>query len=278
MKKKLVIIGVFICGFLIFSYPFLANYVSTTTHIKEVKTYDKSVGTLTSKKKKELTEEAKRYNKKVKDEKIDFVDPFEKKPTKTKNKSYYDALNIGEVMATLEIPKIEMTLPIYHGTSEEVLSRGVGHMENSALPIGGKGTHSVLTGHRGLPSAKLFRDLDKLKKGDKFFIHVLDKTYAYEVTTERIVLPDETEWLIQEPDKEQVTLLTCEPYMINTHRLLVTGERVPYEKAAPEVKVSRYNTKKLMYIKWGIVSAILIGIISGLYIVIRYLKQKRRGN
>ena len=278
MKKKLVIIGVFICGFLIFSYPFLANYVSTTTHIKEVKTYDKSVGTLTSKKKKELTEEAKRYNKKVKDEKIDFVDPFEKKPTKTKNKSYYDALNIGEVMATLEIPKIEMTLPIYHGTSEEVLSRGVGHMENSALPIGGKGTHSVLTGHRGLPSAKLFRDLDKLKKGDKFFIHVLDKTYAYEVTTERIVLPDETEWLIQEPDKEQVTLLTCEPYMINTHRLLVTGERVPYEKAAPELKVSNYNTKKLTYIKWGILSAILIGIISGLYVVIRHLKKKRRGN
>ncbi|MDF0479759.1 class C sortase [Vagococcus sp. PNs007] len=278
MKKKLLIIGVFVCGFLIFSYPFLANYVSTTTHIKEVKTYDKSVELLTSKKKKDLTEEAERYNQKVKDERIDFVDPFEKKPTKTKNKSYYDALNIGEVMATLEIPKIDMTLPIYHGTSEEVLSRGVGHMENSALPIGGKGTHSVLTGHRGLPSAKLFRDLDKLKKGDKFFIHVLDKTYAYEITTEKIVLPDETDWLIQEPNKEQVTLLTCEPYMINTHRLLVTGERVSYEKAAPEVKVSNYNTKKLTYIKWCILSVFLIGIISVFYFVIKYLKKKRRGN
>ena len=145
--------------------------------------------------------------------------------------SYNELLNLhgSGLMGYVEIPKIDVNLPIYHGTSEEVLQKGVGHLIGSSLPIGGKGFHSVLTGHSGVAGARLFSDLDQLATGDKFFLHILGATLAYEVTETNTVLPYETDLLLAESDEDLCTLVTCTPYGVNSHRLLVRGERIPYE-------------------------------------------------
>lgn len=131
-------------------------------------------------------------------------------------------------MAYLDIPKIGQRLPVYHGTSGEVLDAGVGHLSGTSLPVGGESTHCVLSGHRGLPSKKLFTDLDQLAEGDEFFIHVLGEALAYQVDDVRVVKPEQVETLAIRPGEDLCTLVTCTPYAVNTHRLLVTGHRVPY--------------------------------------------------
>ena len=149
---------------------------------------------------------------------------------------YWKVLNVGGdgVMGYLSIPKINIKLSIYHGTADDVLQTGVGHLNGTKLPIGGESTHSVLAAHRGLPSARLFTDIDQMKKGDKFYIHILDETLAYQVDQILdMVDKDDTETLEKalqiEEGKDQVTLFTCTPYGVNSHRLLVRGTRVPYE-------------------------------------------------
>ena len=144
------------------------------------------------------------------------------------DQSYMDALNIAgdEMMGIVEIPKINIKLPIYHTTEEDVLKQAAGHLEGSSLPIGGKSTHAVISAHRGLPSASLFTDLDQLEAGDTFQITVLDRVLVYEVTQTEVVLPEELNDLTVESGKDQVTLVTCTPYGVNSHRLLIHGERV----------------------------------------------------
>lgn len=157
-------------------------------------------------------------------------------------------------MGYIEISKINIKLPIYQGTSEEVLSRGVGHLDYSSLPVGGENTHTILTGHRGLPSAKLFTDLDKLSEGDRFYIHSLDKVLAYKVDQIKIVLPHETDDLQIVENKDYTTLITCTPYGVNTNRLLVRGERVEFdqeEKQGMSTEVSMFN-------KWTVIVPILL--------------------
>ena len=141
-------------------------------------------------------------------------------------------------MSYIEIPKIKCSLPIYHGTDEGVLQIAIGHIEGSSLPVGGVNTHCVLSGHRGLPSAKLFSNLDKLEEGDVFMIRTLDQTLTYEVDQIRIVLPDEVDDLKIEEGKDLCTLVTCTPYGINTHRLLVRGHRVANREEAEAVRVT----------------------------------------
>ncbi len=138
------------------------------------------------------------------------------------------------VMADLQIPAIHVDLPIYHYTSDESLGKGAGHLFGSSLPVGGKGTHAVISAHRGLPGARMFTDLNLLKKGDLFYIHVLDQTLAYEVDQILTVEPDQTQSLAIDKDQDYVTLVTCTPYAVNTHRLLVRGHRVPYEEAGTQ--------------------------------------------
>lgn len=157
-------------------------------------------------------------------------------------------------MGYIEISKINIKLPIYQGTSEEVLSRGLGHLDYSSLPVGGENTHTILTGHRGLPSAKLFTDLDKLSEGDRFYIHSLDKVLAYKVDQIKIVLPHETDDLQIVENKDYTTLITCTPYGVNTNRLLVRGERVEFdqeEKQGMSTEVSMFN-------KWTVIVPILL--------------------
>lgn len=146
--------------------------------------------------------------------------------------SYWEILDFGNgLMGTLEIPKIQVYLPVYHGTDSQVLSMGIGHLEGSSLPVGGLGNHSVLTGHTGLPSAELLTDLTELSIGDRFYIHVLQDTLCYQVADIQIVLPDAAGILQPEPEKDLCTLVTCTPYGINSHRLLVLGERVEQNEA-----------------------------------------------
>ncbi len=135
------------------------------------------------------------------------------------------------VMAYINIPRLKSTLPIYHYTTPESLQKGVGHLRGSALPVGGKNTHAVLSAHRGLPTSRLFTDLDKVRKGDHFYITVLNRTLAYEVDRISVVKPDQTKELSVQPGKDLVTLVTCTPYGVNTQRLLVRGHRVPYNAA-----------------------------------------------
>ena len=268
MRKWLLII-IFVVGLGVFSYPIVSNLLSTKVHQSVVEEYTETVEKMDKKDIEKERKKADKHNEKLEDAQLDFVDPFSEATTeerKAGNKSYYDALNIGPAIGTLEIPKINTNLPIYHGSSEDVLSQGVGHLENSSLPTGKPGTHSVLTAHRGLPSSKLFRHLDEMEVGDEFYIQVLDETYAYQVFDVEIVLPHQTEWLQMTDDEEIVTLLTCEPYMINTHRMLVKGKRVPYNPAKKEA--SEASELPWLYI--------VIAIVVLLVLLILYRKRKKK--
>ena len=150
------------------------------------------------------------------------------------------------IMGYVEIPSIGISLPIYHGTDEAVLQTAIGHIEGTSFPVGGAGTHAVVSGHRGLPSAKLFSDLDKLNTGDRFMLQVLDRTLTYEVDQIRIVLPSELQDLMIDPDQDYCTLLTCTPYGINTHRLLVRGHRVENEAGVIDVKPDALQIEPVM--------------------------------
>lgn len=270
--KRIILILVFIVGFGIFSYPIVSNYFSTKAHVSAVEEYRETVKELDESSIIKEREKADQHNEKLESAQLDFVDPFgdnnDSEEEREGNKSYYDALNIGPAIGSLDIPKLNVNLPMYHGTSDDVLSRGVGHLENSSLPTGKAGTHSVLTAHRGLPSSKLFRDLDQIDEGDQFFIEVLDEIYAYEVFDIDIVLPHETDWLQMNNDEELVTLLTCEPYMINTHRMLVKGKRVPYDPEAMEVALADQPEKPF---PWYIVA----GSLSLLMLIVLIIKQRK---
>ena len=182
--------------------------------------------------------------------------------------TYRTILNINNTMGTLEIPKIHVNLPIYHGTSDKALSEGVGHLKGTALPVGGTGTHAVLTGHRGYSGSKLFTDLDKLVMCDRFYVHVLDQTLTYEVDQILTVEPDQTEVLKANPEQDYVTLLTCTPYQINSHRLLVRGKRVFDAPITPQTKEAEPLPIKALILSFVTLEAVAV--------LIWYVKIKRR--
>ena len=185
--------------------------------------------------------------------------------------NYDNQLNIAGsgIMGYVEIPKIQVNLPIYHGTEAEVLDRGVGHLLGSSLPVGGKSTHTILSGHSGMASQKMFTDLEQLTQGDVFYLNVLNETLAYQVTEINTVLPYETDLLGNVPGEDLCTLVTCTPYGVNTHRLLVRGSRIPYaeatvmegETASVESAASTWEVKYLQGVLWGIAVALGAGII-----------------
>ena len=252
MKRNLVLGGIFLLGLGIFLYPTISNWLATRVHYSEISSYDKKIKALKKKEIERREKEAAEYNKQVQTTKKTFADPFAEE--KNNQEAYADALNLGDAMGYIEISKINIKLPIYQGTSEEVLSRGVGHLDHSSLPVGGKNTHAILTGHRGLPSAKLFTDLDKLSEGDFFYIHSLDKVLAYRVDQIKVVLPHETDDLQIVENQDYTTLITCTPYGVNTNRLLVRGERVAFnQKEKQEI-----STELFMFNKWTIIVPILL--------------------
>ncbi|WP_242268957.1 class C sortase [Bacillus cereus group sp. BfR-BA-01352] len=274
MKRKIIFGCIFLLGLGIFVYPTVSNWLATRTHYSQVSSYDKKVKSLQKKELERREKEADAYNKQMQHSNQTFADPFAEKE-KQDGKSYADVLNIGDVMGYVEIPKINVKLPIYSGTSEEVLSRGVGHLEKSSLPVGGKGAHTVLTGHRGLPSALLFTDLDKMKESDVFYIHSLDKVLAYQVDQIKVVLPSETEDLLIVDDQDYATLLTCTPYGINTHRMLVRGHRIPYE---PKEKEKAIASAPSMLEDWKVIASISAILIAVILLVLMKIRKKKHKN
>ena len=186
--------------------------------------------------------------------------------------AYDSLLDVTEtgIMGYVEIPKLKTSLPIYHGTDDAVLQIAVGHLAGSSLPVGGAGSHCVLTGHRGLPSAKLFTNLDEMEEGDTFFLHVLDQTLTYEVDQIRIVKPEELEDLEIEPEKDYCTLVTCTPYGINSHRLLVRGHRISNAEQDIPVPADAVQIDRLL------VAPAVAGALLALLVLISFLRKAVR--
>ena len=231
MKKKEWLSKVlFLIGFLLLCYPVVSGVIQRQHQKNAVATYQNSVKKESEDKIANMLEKAKEYNTMLFQTRGAVVDNLN--TSILSDKSYNELLNQSDkgIMGSIEIPKIDVDLPIYHGTSDEVLSIGVGHQQGSSLPVGGESTRCVLTGHRGLPGSKLFTRLDEVSEGDLFFIKVLKTTMAYKVTKVEVVEPDDASVFEISSDKDEVSLVTCTPYGLNTHRLIVTGERVPYEK------------------------------------------------
>lgn len=220
--STIILVIVFLIGLSLLLYPSVSDYWNSFHQSRIISSYTEHVTEMEHSDYEEMWKEAVEYNQK-------FTDRAGHWKLSEKEKEEYESkLNIGGtgVMGYIEIPSIDCTLPLYHGTNEGVLQIAVGHLEGSSLPVGGEGTHCVLSSHRGLPSAKLFTDLDQMQVGDLFMLHILDETLTYEVDQILIVLPDEMDALEIEEGKDLCTLVTCTPYGVNTHRLLVRGHRV----------------------------------------------------
>ena len=237
MKKSrastVILIIVFLVGLSLLLYPSLSDYWNSFRQSRAIASYVESVSHLDNQEYQALLEEARAYNASLVGDKTRFS------PTEEETAEYLTLLgSTGGAVGYIEIPAIKLTLPIYLGTSETVLQVGVGAMEGSSLPIGGESTHAVLTGHRGLPSATLFTDLDRLVQGDMFHIHILNETCTYEVDQILIVEPAEMDALEIVEGEDYCTLVTCTPYGVNSHRMLVRGHRIETPEDAVFVQVS----------------------------------------
>ncbi|MEG1457617.1 MAG: class C sortase [Bacilli bacterium] len=220
---------IFILGLLLCCYPLISSIVQQQAQKDTISTYQQMIDNSDTYSIEEEKEKVNEYNKTLFDYNTSVLSSDNLSILSEKN--YNEILNIGNgVMGSIEIPKINVNLPIYHGVSEEVLSVGVGHVDGSSLPAGGINTKSILTGHRGLPSAKLFTRLDELELNDLFFIRVLNETLAYKVINIKVIEPEDVSSLDIESENDLVSLITCTPYGLNTHRLVVTAERTVYEK------------------------------------------------
>jgi len=225
MKKKIttiLLILIFVAGLAILAYPTVSDYWNSFHSSRAIMSYADAVSGLSEEEYERLFSEARAYNARI----LDRSNPF--LPSEEELEEYNQLLNTGGdgIMGYIEIPMINVTIPIYHGTSEGVLQVAVGHLDWTSLPVGGESTHAVLSGHRGLPSAELFTRLDRLVVGDEFMLNVLNEVLTYEVDQILIVLPEDVSALQISEGKDYCTLVTCTPYGINTHRILVRGHRV----------------------------------------------------
>ena len=218
----ILLVLILLTGVSLLLYPTVSDYWNSFHQSQAIASYVEAVAEIDNTDYEKMWQEAVAYNEKLKDNSGRWT------PTDEELEEYGRLLNVSDtgIMGYIEIPKIKVSLPIYHGTDEAILQIAIGHIPGSSLPVGGKGTHCVVSGHRGLPSAKLFTDLDQLEEGDLFMMRILDETLTYEVDQVRIVEPEELSDLEIDEDKDLCTLVTCTPYGINSHRLLVRGHRV----------------------------------------------------
>lgn len=228
-KKQIpnIIFGIiFLVGLAVFLYPSVSNYINAKHQSRAITNYQEALENVSEEDYSKFWEEARKYNEELAQKSMNFT--LSEEELEEYNR-ILDPVGTG-VMGYIEIENIGVNLPIYHGTEETVLQVGIGHLEGTSFPTGTVGTHTVLSGHRGLPSSKLFSDLDQMIVGDTFLLHIMDQTFAYQVDQIKIVLPEETTDLVIVDDKEYVTLVTCTPYGVNTHRLLVRAKRVDYNE------------------------------------------------
>lgn len=280
MKKTILIVLAvlaMLCAAAVTAYPVISNYVNDKYQSTIRKEYKKELSQIDDSAIEEARKAAQEYN--------DGLSPlrYNLDEIVLASEDYQTLLNPtgSGIMGYIEIPHLDIHLPIYHGTGEDVLEKGVGHLTGSSLPIGGLGCHSVLTGHSGVAGKRLFSDIDQMKPGDVFFLQVLDETLAYEVIEVNKVLPHETSLLAPVADADLCTLVTCYPYGVNTHRLLVRGVRIPYEEAqeiedaAPNADTPQRSTWQRQYYT-GLLIGGSIGILFLLIAVIVILIQRRR--
>lgn len=279
MKKRLAntfIILLFIIGFAVMSYPFVSSWYNQYHQAEIVENYDHAVDKIKEEERERVREAARQYNGSLLDNVI-LTDPFDQEALKSsaaKAGGYESLLNINGdgIMGYIEIPAIDVKLPIYHGTSPETLEKGVGHLENTSLPVGGSAVHAVLSSHTGHPTAKLFTDLIDLEAGDLFFLTVLNETLAYEVDQIKVVEPTDTSDLKIDREKDYVTLVTCTPYGINSHRLLVRGVRTDYvEEMKNEAEQKAAQQPNVLLI--GII--ITLGVLILCVIIIRRIRRRK---
>ena len=223
----LLIIILLVAGFALALYPLASELLNSRLQKQLAESYETAVQAAEPAELSALWQEAQEFNKSIRGGTVVLSDPFDETSFSADNEQYLAVLNPegNGVMGTLEIPEISVRLAIYHTVEDEVMSKGVGHLPMTSLPVGGEGTHCVLSAHRGLPGARLFSDLDELEVGDEFYIHVLDRTLTYRIDQIKTVEPDEIADLLVQEGEDYVTLVTCTPYAVNTHRLLVRGVR-----------------------------------------------------
>lgn len=267
-----------IFGISIFLYPIVSNYLAEKNHTNVITEYKNTVSNENNNIDIEAElEKAREYNDNLTGDPLH--DPFYVGSGYAIPENYMEILNINGIIGYVEIPKVDIYLPIYHGTSEETLAKGVGHVESTSFPIGGKSRLSVLTGHRGLPSAKLFTDIDRLENGDYILIHVLDQTLMYKVYGSEVIEPQEIEKLQVRKGRDLITLVTCTPYGINTHRLLVYAERTleaptfdDIAKQSPTSLIINYN---FIGVVIGIILLAILVLIANIIRVISRRKNKK---
>ncbi len=266
---KYLLIFIFFLGIALLLYPAVSDYVNSRHQSTVIQSYQDAVENIGDDEKERMIKQAEEYNKRLAQTAGAFYDP-------DLVEGYMETLDITGtgIMGYLNIDKIDLELPVYHTVGKDVLQVAVGHLPGTSLPVGGKGTHTVLSGHRGLPSAKLFSDLDKMEIGDRFTITVLSEVYTYEVEQIKTVEPYEVDDLQIDPEKDLCTLFTCTPYGINTQRLFVTAVRVPTEKI-DEVRV--HYTNEAYRVTPAIVAPIMaVPVLLILYIIMLVSGRRRR--
>lgn len=291
MKKKLPIIAIiliFIIGLGIMSYPLVSSMINNSKFKDGMNDYTETVKKLDKKDNTKLFKSAKKYNHSLTQTSI-ITDPFDEEAYKAIGAHYNDVLNVDGkgLIGYVVVPRIDVNLPIYHGSSKKVLEKGAGHLQNTSMPIGGKSTHAVISAHTGFPDQTFFDNLTDLVKGDIFYIKVLDKTLAYKVDQIKVVLPEDTNDLRIIPNEDHVTLLTCTPYGINTHRLLVRGVRTKYvpEEVAKNKLVKQAPFEKCFYflgykIPYWVAGAVIGGfvLLAVIIVLISVRKNKKKSS
>jgi len=249
-SSKIFLILSFLIGLIIFIYPTLSDYITRQNVIRSVTAYERNITQLSDEVIKEMWEEARAYNNSLSGNPV--PDPFIPGSGRVLPENYLRVLDMGDgIMGYVDIPNIRVYLPIRHGTSEEILEIGAGHIEQTSLPISGIGNLSVLTAHTGFTGAEMFNRLIDLKNEDTFMVHVLDETFTYEVVDIRVILPEEIESLLPVEGKDYITLVTCTPYGVNSHRLLVRGARI-------ENAIGQERTVEATLFPWKLVVMIVV--------------------
>lgn len=272
IKKNLssiILVLIFIIGLSLLLYPSFSDYWNSFHQSRAIASYAQSVTTIDDDQYEKMWAQAQEYNTTLAKKQNRWV------LSEEECEEYESLLNIGGtgIIGYIEIPNIKVSLPIYHGVDEAVLQIAVGHIEGSSLPVGGEGTHCVISGHRGLPSAKLFTNLDEMEEGDLFMMRVLDETLTYEVDQIRIVEPEDLSALDIEEGKDLCTLVTCTPYGINSHRLLVRGHRVENLESASSIRVTA-DAMQIDPVMVAPVIAVPILLILLIWLLVHYRKRR----
>ncbi len=291
MKRKLSVFGIiliFLVGIGVMSYPLASSVINNLVSRSRVNEYSETVAQIPDERTQKLISEAEAYNHGISNNVV-LTDPFDQQAFEKIREDYGKVLRIDDtgLMGYIDIPKINVYLPIFHGTDAEVLSKGAGHVQNTSLPVGGKSTHCVISAHSAYPGETFFDYLVDMSEGDEFYVHILDRTLKYEVDQIKVILPEEINDLRIVDGEDYVTLLTCTPYSVNTHRLLVRGKRVDYDDTKyveSGVSLASFDNGNIFFLGYKIpywaAAIAIIGFIAAVVLVVVFLlkhSSKKKG-